>query len=371
MTFELKQAFLSLVKLGIGHRSALPDVIDWQVIKALADKQGFTAVIVDGIEQLPDAKRPPKELLLQWIGEVFQSYENRYKLYQQAIAELAGWYNTHGYKMMVLKGYACGIDWPKPEHRPCGDIDIWLFGKQKEADAALAATSKFHDSSTSEATKSSASFKIDSSHHHHTVFDWCGFSVENHYDFVNVHAHKSSAQLEKVFKELGEDDSHSVEVSGETVYLPSPNLHALFLIRHMVSHFAAAEITLRQVLDWVFFVEKHTNEVDWEWLDGMLVKFHMKEFVSCINAICVEDLGFPVDIFPAVQFVPELKERVLEDILDPEYTAAEPKGFLSRVIYKNKRWQGNAWKQEMCYGESRWSAFWSGIWAKILKPASI
>ncbi len=361
VTFELKQTFLSLVKLGIGHRSVLPDVIDWQAIKALADKQGLTAIIVDGIEKLPDAKRPPKEMLLQWIGEVFQSYENRYKLYQQAIAELAGWYNTHKYKMMVLKGYACSINWPKSEHRPCGDIDIWLFGKQKEADAALAASYNFHD----------PSFKIDSSHHHHTVFDWCGFSVENHYDFVNVYVHKSSAQLEKVFKELGEDDSHSVEVLGETVYLPSPNLHALFLIRHMVSHFAAAEITLRQVLDWAFFVEKHTKELDWEWIEDMLVKYHMKEFVSCINVICVEDLGFSVDIFPAVQFVPELKERVLEDILDPEYTAAEPEGFFPRVIYKYKRWQGNSWKQEMCYAESRWSAFWSGIWAKILKPASI
>ena len=361
VTFELKQAFLPLVKLGIGCRCTLPDVVDWQVIKALADKQGLTAIIVDGIEKLPDTKRPPKELLLQWIGEVFQNYENRYKLYQRAIAELVGWYNNHGYKMMVLKGYACSIDWPNPEHRPCGDIDIWLFGKQKEADAALAASSKFHDSS----------FKIDSSHHHHTVFDWCGFSVENHYDFVNVHAHKSSAELEKVFKELGADDSHFVEVLGEKVYLPSPNLHALFLIRHMVSHFAAAEITLRQVLDWAFFVEKHTNDLDWEWLDGMLVKYHMKEFVSCINAICVEDLGFSVDIFPEVQFVPELMERVLEDILDPEYTAAEPKGFIPRVIYKYQRWQGNAWKQEMCYGESRWSAFWTGVWAKILKPASI
>ena len=371
MTSEIEQTFLSLVRLGIGHRSALLDVVDWQAIKALADKQGLTAIIVDGIEQLPDTKRPPKELLLQWIGEVFQNYENRYKLYQRAISELAGWYNTHGYKMMVLKGYACSIDWPKPEHRPCGDIDIWLFGKQKEADAALAASSKFHDSWTSQAAKPSASFKIDSSHHHHTVFDWCGFSVENHYDFVNVHAYKSSAQLEKVFKELGEDDSYSVEVLGKRVYLPSPNLHALFLIRHMVSHFAAAEITLRQVLDWAFFVEKHINEVDWEWLDGMLVKYHMKEFVSCINAICVEDLGVPVDIFPEVQFVPELKERILEDILDPVYIAAEPKGLLPRLIYKYKRWKGNAWKQEMCYGESRWSAFWSGIWAKILKPASI
>ena len=371
MSFEFKQTFLSLVKLGIGHRSALLGVDDWQAIKALADKQGLTAVVVDGIEQLPDAKRPPKELLLQWIGEVFQSYENRYKLYQRAISELAGWYNTHGYKMMVLKGYACSIDWPRPEHRPCGDIDIWLFGKQKEADAALAATSKFHDSSTSEATKSSASFKIDSSHHHHTVFDWCGFSVENHYDFVNVHAHKSSAELEKVFKELGTDDSHSIEVLGEEVYVPSSNLHALFLIRHMVSHFAAAEITLRQVLDWAFFVEKHKQEVDWDRLERLIDGFGMMPMYQIINAICVENLGFPVDIFPAVKIVRELKERVLEDILDPEYIAAEPKGFFPRVIYKYKRWQGNAWKQEMCYGESRWSAFWSGIWAKILKPASI
>ena len=366
-----QNSLLSLIRMGIGHSSALPNVDDWQTIKALADKQGLTAIVVDGIEQLLDTMRPPKELLLQWIGEVLQSYEKRYRLYQRAIAELAGWYNNHGYKMMVLKGYTCSIDWPKPEHRPCGDIDIWLFGKQKEADKELVSSFRNQDSSTSEATKASASFKIDSSHHHHTVFEWQGFTVENHYDFVNVHAHKSSAELEKVFKELGEDDSHSVVVLGEKVYLPSPNLHALFLIRHMVSHFAAAEITLRQVLDWAFFVEMHAKEVDWKWLEEMLVKFHMKKFVSCINAICVEDLGFPIDIFPEVQFVPELKERVLKDILDPEYTAAEPSRFLSRMIYKCKRWQGNAWKQKMCYGESRWSAFWSGIWAKILKPTSI
>lgn len=214
------------------------------------------------------------------------------------------------------------------------------------------------------------SFKIDSSHHHHTVFEWMGFSVENHYDFVNVYAHKSSRELEKVFKELGKDDSHSVEVRGERVYLPSPNLHALFLIRHMVSHFAAAEISLRQVLDWAFFVEKHTKEVDWEWLMPLMEKYHMIEFFNCINGICVEDLGFSSTIFPYVQYLPELKQRVLNDILEPAYCSAEPSGLIKRIIYKYRRWQGNAWKQKMCYGESRWSAFWMGIWAKMLKPAS-
>lgn len=38
--------------------------------------------------------------------------------------------------MMVLKGYGLSLNYLKPSHRPCGDIDIWLFGKQKEADDA-------------------------------------------------------------------------------------------------------------------------------------------------------------------------------------------------------------------------------------------
>lgn len=93
--------------------------------------------------------------------------------------------------MMVLKGYACSLNWPKPEHRPCGDIDIWLFGQQKEADKALS---------------KEKGIEIDKSHHHHTVFYWGEFMVENHYDFINVHQNKTNAKLEKVLKELGKDD---------------------------------------------------------------------------------------------------------------------------------------------------------------------
>lgn len=362
VTSELGKTFLSLVELGIGHQGDfLPDTVDWQAIQALANRQGLAAVILDGIERLPEYERPPKDLLLEWIGVVFQNYENRYKLYRRAIGELAGFYNAHGFKIMVLKGYACSLDWPKPEHRPCGDIDIWQFGRQKEADEELGSWLKNHGSQS----------EINCRHHHHTVFEWDGFAVENHYDFVNVFAHKSSRKLEKIFKELGQDDGHSVVVNDEKVYLPSPNLHALFLIRHMLSHFAATEINLRQVLDWAFFVEKHTNEVDWDWLDCVLKDYHMKDFFNCINAICVDNLGFSASIFPLVQFLPGLKERMLNDILDPKFPTDEPKGLFVRMAYKLRRWQGNAWKQKMCYGESRWSAFCSGIWAKILKPASI
>jgi len=362
MQLENKQELLSLVRLGIGNQTnSYHENYDWSFIHSLAEKHGLSAIILDGINCLPEIARPPKEVLLQWIGSTIQSYEYRYTSYQKAIAGLAGWYNANGYKMMVLKGFACSIDWPKPEHRPCGDIDIWQFGQQREADAALDSWFKVQGSSV----------KIDNSHHHHTVFEWQGFTVENHYDFINVHHHKSNAAFEKILKEQGQNNGYFVELSGERVYLPSPNLHALFLLKHACMEFAASGLNLRQLLDWAFFVKAHRKEIDWVWLEGILEKFGMKRLYNVFNAICVADLGFDVSIFPNVQFDPNLKDRVLNEMLSPAIPNDKPKFLLSRVVWKWHRWKANEWKHNLAYKESMWSAFWSGVWGHILKPASI
>ena len=351
------KAFLALIRLGIGHpTSDIPDRFDWTAVQALAVQHGLFAVVLDGIDKLPENKRPPKDVALQWIGEVMQGYEYRYETYCRALAKLAGFYNSHGYKMMVLKGYACSLDWPKPKHRPCGDIDIWLFGKQKEADALLV---------------KEKGLAIDNSHHHHTVFTWHDFMVENHYDFLNIHHHKSNVEIEAILKELGKDNSHYVELFGEKIYIPSPNLHALFLLRHSMSNFASTGFTLRHLLDWAFFVEKNTKVIDWDWLEGVLEKYGMKKLYDVYNAICVDNLGFNASLFHVVQFEPRLKERVLHDILSPEFSEIEKGGFVSRAIYKYRRWKANAWKHELCFSESMWSAFWSGVKSHILKPSSI
>ena len=167
----MAETLLNLIRLGIGHQScALKHMVDWETMEILAEKQGLLAIVVDGIERLPKEYRPPQQILLKWIGIVLQNYEQRYSAYEHAIDTLATFYNYHGLKMMVLKGYACSLNWPKPEHRPCGDIDIWLYGQQKVADKVL---SQERD------------IKIDTSEHHHTVFYWRGFSVENKIGFVS------------------------------------------------------------------------------------------------------------------------------------------------------------------------------------------
>ena len=423
VSVELQDTFLSLVRLGIGNgtvngsRFTVHGSVDWEALKVLADRQGLSAVVLDALNtdgtNLTDTI--PVQMKLEWIGEVLQNYEARYKAYEKAIGSLAGWYNQHGFKMMVLKGYACALDWPRPEHRPCGDIDIWLFGQQKEADAVLSHTdftdfTDFTDKGSPDGSKSDKNLSqnqsrigelenrivIDNSHHHHTVFEWEGFTVENHYDFINVHHHKSHVALEKTLKELGQDDSYSVELSvlskeseqvraesletvdsgkkkveSVKVYIPSPNLHALFLIKHLMLHFSTNEITFRQLLDWGFFVEKHGKDIDWKWFEEILDQFGMKKLYNIFNVICVEDLGFDAIYFQIGQYDAVLKERVLNEIFEPEFSGTMHKGLIRRAVFKYRRWKANEWKHELCYKESMWSAFWSGVWNHLLRPKTI
>ena len=104
---------------------------------------------------------------------------------------------------------------------------------------------------------------------------------------------------------------------------------------------------------------------------GVIDKYHMKDFFNTINAICVEDLGFEASMFPHVQYNPILKDKVFADIINPKFTFEEPINLIPRLVYKYKRWKGNSWKHELCYNESLWSAFWSGVRGHLLKPASI
>lgn len=415
---EVIRSYLSLVRLGIGHKAEIPETVDWYAVRNLASKQGLAAIVLDGVKRLMESaqtisasetgssvsgagssisgvedvvttqrvasealKGLDLDLKLDWMGESVVIYEQRYEQYRRAIANLAGFYNLHGFKMMILKGYGLSLNYPVPSHRPCGDIDIWQFGQFREADATLSREKGIN---------------IDNSHHHHTVFQVDGFLVENHYDIVNVHVYKANAELEKSFKAMAMDDSHFIDLSeydcfqpevseaGKSrVYLPSANLHALFQLKHCISHFASTEITLRHVLDWAFFVEKHSSEIDWKWLVETLRRFQMLEFFNYLNSVCVEDLGFDAGMFAtanealnAIGSVPsfdrELKERVLWDMIAPEFAEKASQGnVFKRVAFKYRRWQANAWKQRLCYSDNRFVAFWKSVWAHILKPSSI
>ena len=73
---EEQELLLSLIRLGIGQTITVNNLtsnVNWGAIQALAEQQGLSGIVLDGIEGLPADIRPPKASLLQWIGEVLQS----------------------------------------------------------------------------------------------------------------------------------------------------------------------------------------------------------------------------------------------------------------------------------------------------------
>lgn len=300
---------------------------------------------------------PDRVLHLQWVLNVEQ-IEKRYNKQKRLIGQLAAFYQEHGIRMMLLKGYGLSLLYPMPAHRECGDIDIWLYGDQERADRLL---------------KEEKGVKIDPDKHHHTTFTIGGIMVENHYDFLNVHSHRSNREIEAELKRLAaEEPCEEIKVEGATVWLPSPNFNALFLLRHAAAHFAAAEIGLRHLVDWAVLLKHHAACIDWTWLDRLCRYHHMDRFLYAITALSIDHLGLSTEGLPTIPRNRELEEEILNEIISPRFAEKMPEqGIVHRLLFRYRRWWANRWKHRLVYREGLFATFLQQIFSHLMKPKSL
>lgn len=356
MTKE-KIAVLSLISTVVSgaHDVRLTADICWAKVMEEATRQGVQGLCFDALELLPADKRPDHSILMDWFGQVVR-LERLYESHRKAIDTLSYFYLQNGIKMMLLKGYGLSRYWPKTEHRPVGDMDIYLGSCWQEADRLVS---------------DRLAIKVDDGHEHHTCFTFQGVSVENHYDFVNTKVNDSSRELEALFKRLAIFDK-PLKIEKSEIFLPSPTLNAIFLIRHLGQHFAGAEATLRQLLDWGFFMQHEYENVDWELVASTLKKVGIYRFFQQINAICVDYLRFSESTFPHIERDTVLEERIFNDILSPEFDEEKPKGSTLHVIcFKTRRFFANRWKRELVFREGIWRQLWHGSIAHLKRYKTI
>lgn len=132
------------------------DAAQWREIYDLSSVQGVLAQAWDGMQLLPEAMRPPRALRLQWAVNV-ERIEKVYRRQERAIARLAAFYREHAIPMMLLKGYGLSLFYPVPEHRPCGDIDIWLSGVSPRPTSWSPGSGAFRSTCTRSTTRRSTS----------------------------------------------------------------------------------------------------------------------------------------------------------------------------------------------------------------------
>lgn len=204
---------------------------------------------------------------------------------------------------------------------------------------------------------------------HPTTSQFEGQFFKNHYDFINVLSHPSSKIVEARLKELAPVGEEDVEIDGQPVFLPFPDFNSLFLIRHTAAYFAASKMGLRQILDWATFVQKYHSSVDWRGLEAFVESVGMMPFYQILNGICVDYWGFSAAAFPAGRH--ELDERVMDDVLCPEFSDPCPQTFLSQWLWRYRRWRRGAWRQKLVYPESILRTFFVQLKSHLMKPAEL
>ena len=365
----------------------------WKEVIDLSFEQGVAAIAVDGLgfandndnlnqESLELALDSPEleDVKYEWFGAVF-SCEDDYSGYLAKLRELVELYRSEGIRAMVLKGYGLGLNYPIPAHRPTGDIDVFLDDNDDDDPSTSSGQARLPAWKRGDEIIRKRGIAIDNSHHHHSVFGWKGphstgsgqVMVENHYDFVNVHSHRSSADVERKLKSLA-----AVGRTVDGIDLPSADFNALFVIRHIAAHFAAEGMNLRQLLDWALFVRSASVEVDWKAAWECYRRWNMHRFVLCIDEIAVRWLGFERGIFGIPEEFADfgvtdaaLVDRVLEEILHPTRVEGG-RGCLPVYVWRRfRQWWLSRWKHRIVYSDSLVSTFLWQVRSHLMKPATL
>lgn len=322
----------------------------WLEVHALSLRSGVCALLLDVI--VAEKIAIPRAVKMRFISST-DKVEREYALKVKVASKLASIYAQHGIKTMILKGIGLAQLYPTPKHRPCSDVDIWLFGRQREADKIL--SEKYN-------------IKINEAHHHHTVFYINDVMVENHYDFIEQHSRSSKATMESYLKELSDTEIPlTIDIEGTQLYIPGPNLNALFLIMHAGAHFAADSISLRHLADWALFLKHYGKDVDWQKLLSVAEDFGCLPFIKTLNSMCVEYLGMPELYAACLADDKTVVAKAFEDVL--LYKANPiPKNFVKGWIFRLRRRFANSWKQKMVYKDSVITSFFRSFLTHIIHP---
>lgn len=315
MNFNPEQNILfSLIKTSLcfqKNREAfldIPEDLDWNSLVNLAARQGVLCVARDGLGQMEGLSR---ELLIRWELSV-QKLEARNKRQRAVIKELVALFRENGIEILLLKGIGLSELYPDPNHRECGDIDIFLFGDYEKGNKVI----------------EDLGIEVEREGSKHSKFYFKGVPVENHKTFLNVGYTQTDKNLEKhLHKILYEQGFDSIVIDDTQVRIPTPDFTAIFLSRHDITHFLASGLVLRHFCDLALFFKKNSERIDFANFEKVMREEGQFNLISSFLAIGHLHLGLPQESIPEFltdrQKVGALSALVLEDTFYNKYKSVD------------------------------------------------
>lgn len=297
--------FLELLQYAVWNKQADEklfrkiDTSVWNEIFTLAELQTVTALIYDGLMQLPEHCRPEKKIVykLYLQSEIIEQSND---LLIKELKELSVEYQKLNCPFVLLKGQGNALLYPNPKHRLPGDIDLYFYheGDYEKANDWVR----------------KQGYQMDSENIHHQAFEFNNIRVENHKDICYFGVRKYDILLKKEIGEIVQNQRFiELNIDGLNVKVLPVEFNAFFIFYHLFHHFIHLGIGLRQFYDWLLFMSTHVERMDKKVFINLAESFDLLNAMKIFASVAVKYLGAKPSVFP---FETDVHGKFVDLIMD-------------------------------------------------------
>ncbi len=282
-------AFFTLLQAGLWPETekkvSVDGGVDWEEVYRLASEQSVLGLVLAGVDCLPVEQRPPKIMLLQWIGEI-QMQEQQNKEMNKFIDVLVSDMRNKGIYTLLVKGQGIAQCYESPLWRSCGDVDLFLsddnYEKAKKYMIPLAS-----DVSKEYVREKHLGMTIDSQviELHGRLYSGLSYCIEK--------------ELDDVYNDTFFLGNVRSWMNGDTqVFLLALENDAFYVFIHVLQHFYKGGIGFRQLCDWCRLLWTYREKIDRKKLEKRLERAKLVTSWKAFALFAVDYLGMPVEAMP-------------------------------------------------------------------------
>lgn len=283
-------AFLELLRAGLwGFEPRLDSSLtldEWREVHCLSMEQGVVALLADGITHLPQNSKPEREFFISMLMQIKRIEDDNDRCLAMAI-RLQKYLKNRGVDTIVLKGIGMACNYPNPRHRMVGDIDLLT-------DMTAEAFEKGREELK----------KIDKNEfdlnvvRRHAAYNIHGQMVELHASIsggCNAHCDRAMAAWSK--KSL-QGQRRMLHTGRGSVSFPPVQFDSLYVFIHFFRHYISAACGLRQLCDWVMFINRYSEKIDHATLERDLRTMSLWRVWQIFSSVAALYLGLPKEKMP-------------------------------------------------------------------------
>lgn len=281
----IAEAGLWALRRGIGwgqnpHESPDLSPAEWEAVWLWARKQAISALVWDGFSSNdPNGSCAiPGMLNLPWCAEVARIEANN-EWMNARLEELVNLFRTHRIAVLLLKGQGVARFYPRPNHRQCGDMDLYVGEEQyKQAEELM--------NSVGERLHHSGEEK-------HVEFRFKGVVVEIHYLVTRFCNPLRNRKLRKLVADSFPERLCLVRLMGgktEVSVFPA-ELDAFYQLTHIFHHLLDGGVGLRPFCDWGLLIHTTRATFNRSLFGDYIRRFRFRNIYGAVAYVAVFYLG--------------------------------------------------------------------------------